>query len=332
MKSKFLIFATICVALGSSFAQADNPNKCYWWASATGSSYMRTWNVVAPSQLELRRATMGSVMASSSVIPIHTEWYQLTCPFSTVPVYRISTTIEGGELEDGFNDVYKTGIPGIGVRLVAVGWFDSSLPFVIERPNRSDTTMTTNVMDNIRFDFIRTLRDVTPGQFRMNFTIKHNLNGWDAAQIKISGTTTLTTQSYFSGCTGVERLNIPMGRVSFGQLGEKQKAFNLDVLCSGMAAGTKVPVKVYFEGDSDGPGRLNLEPGGAQGVEISLLNDRGLRLPFSQGSAMQMTWTRSQPNGELYRLPVVAEYARKASEKIEAGKANGTLNYILEYN
>ncbi|MCP1482003.1 type 1 fimbria pilin [Pseudomonas chlororaphis] len=145
--------------------------------------------------------------------------------------------------------------------------------------------------------------------------------------IKIGGIVNIKTQSYFSDCTGVEKLNITMGRILIEKLEkDEEPSFNLDELCSGMAAGTKVPVKVYFEGSSDGPGRLNLEPGGATGVEISLLNDRGVKLPFSQGNALSMTWIRSEPKGEIYRLPVVANYVKKSSQKIVPRKANATLN------
>lgn len=328
MKTKILVLTVIFAVLRIETAWALN--SCAWNYVPKPATTFRTWDVIAPGAMDLKQAPIGSAMASSPPITIHNEMWQIICPFPSEPMYRLSATIKQGELVDGFSDVYKIGLSGIGVRFVVLAYTNGSIPLLYESPN-GDSKFG-NAIQKMRIDFIRTSRDVVPGEANINFTIHQSMNGWDAAAIKVSGTTKLTTHSYFSGCTGIETLNIPMGRVGSGNLGASQNPFNLDVLCSGMAAGTKVPVKVYFEGSSDGPGRLNLEPGGAQGVEIALLNDRGVKLPFSLGSALNLTWIRSEPKGEIYRLPVVAEYVKKASQKIEPGKANAVLNYILEYN
>lgn len=278
-----------------------------------------------PTIINLRRVPVGSVMASSP--PLQSNVGNSIRCWGDGPHYE-STQNERGVLAEGFSDVYQTGIVGIGVR-----FFDLRGYRII--PNGYSwvgSALVAGTVDRIRIDYIRISRDVATGTAKIDSIFKQNFSSVNMLEMKFIGETKFETDHYFSGCAGIEKINVSMGRVLIPNFQEKQSLFNLDVLCTGMPSGAKVPVKVYFEGNSDGPGRLSLEPGGAQGVEISLLNDRGVGLPFSKGSALSMTWIRSEPKGEIYRLPVVAAYAKKGSQKIEVGKANATLNYVLEYN
>eukprot|EP01133_Synstelium_polycarpum_P005897 gene5897-6825_t len=304
-------------------AQADNPGNCYWVDNH--SKDMRTHNITLPGVFDLRNVPVGSVMAKTSMYDSFPS--RLSC--SPRPrFWDNGYIIEGEQLVEGFTNVYKSGLAGVGIRFLHYN--TTILPYSYH--GSTETFTYANGVPYVTVEFVRTSRDVVSGEAFINFKISTMLNGWKSSELFISGTTKLQSQAYFSGCTGVDKVNIPMGRVAIGELDAKPTPFNLDVLCSGAPAGTKLPVKVYFEGSSDGPGRLNLEPGGAKGVDISLTNDRGVALPFSQGSALSMTWTRTQPQGELYRLPVVAKYEKKGALKVEVGKANATLNYILEYN
>ncbi|HCF3811588.1 TPA: fimbrial protein [Pseudomonas aeruginosa] len=333
MKLKLLALAATCAVLGSNLAQAANPDGCSWnpQQSAGVGDQKRYFTMAAPSQLVLQSVAIGGVMASSPKKNIHNEMLQIKCPYPAAQAYRGEYYVSDAELADGFTDVYKTGIPGVGVRFKSdINGTVGSLPRVDTYMNGN--TMYINVIKELQLEFIRTARDVAQGMALMNFTIEQDINGWGAAQIKVGGSTNLETRSYFSGCAGVEKLTIPLGKVSIGEIGKQQKQFNLDVLCSGLPAGTKIPVRVYFEGSSNGPGRLNLDAGGAKGVEIALKDGRGALLPFSKGSALAMDWINSQPGGELYRLSVSAGYAHKDVQTVEAGMANGTLNYIIDYD
>jgi type 1 fimbria pilin len=332
MKLKLLALAATCAVLGSNLAQAANPGGCRWGPNSNGvGDQKRYFTMTAPSQLDLQSVAIGGVMASPRKTIIHSEMLQIKCPYPAVQAYRGEYYVSGAELADGFTDVYKTGIPGVGVRFMSsISGTVGSLPRIDTYMNSDNTYI--NVISDMQLEFIRTARDVAQGMASMNFTIEQDINGWSAAQIKVGGSTNLETRSYFSGCAGVEKLTIPLGKVSIGEIGKQQKQFNLDVLCSGLPAGTKIPVRVYFEGSSDGPGRLNLDAGGAKGVEIALKDGKGAPLPFSKGSALAMDWINSQPGGELYRLSVSAGYAHKNVQTVEAGKANGTLNYIIDYD
>lgn len=332
MKIKDLMFVFLFGVLWGEAVEAVDFDRCGWRTLAGNiSGYdVRFWSITVPSSIFLRKAEVGSVMASTPIIDVHYETWQIICPLAVAPMLRNVTIVEQVELVEGYTDVYKTGLAGIGMRIESVGFYKARVPFVWEYAN--SISQTTSIINKVRVDFVRTSRDVAAGEVRVNFRINEYVNGWKAAEVNIGGVTKFDSPNYFGGCVGLEKLDISLGRFFRSEVGSDRRRFNLDVLCSGMSAGTKVPVKVYFDGSSDGPGRLNLEPGGAKGVEISLLSDKGVGLPFSQSSALAMTWMRSEPNGEVYRLPVVAGYARKVSQKIEAGKANATLNYVLEYN
>ena len=95
-----------------------------------------------------------------------------------------------------------------------------------------------------------------------------------------------------------------------------------------------MPIKAYFEGDSPSAGRLNLLNGGAEGVGILLLGGTGISsvLPFSKNQAISMTWNRTDAQGELYNLSIKARYVQKPGVKVEPGKADAVLNYIIEYD
>lgn len=330
MKLTTLIF--IITFFWFDAARADsNPDNCKWTDVLGGGDDQKSFPVsVQPNVLSLGKSPIGSTMNSSSLLTVHNiSSYMIKCPYPRVPNYKYSYSIGSGELADGFTDVFKTGTKGIGVRFVR----STGTPLLGENEAPNGVTKYYSLPKNLKLQFIRTSRDVGQGDTPMDFSIVVNVNGWDAAVIKFEGSINFKSLNYFSGCSGTEKINVSMGRVTKSAIADiDEKNFNLDVLCSGMAAGTKVPVKVYFEGSSDGPGRLNLEPGGAKGVEILLRNERGVNLPFSQSSALSMTWVRSEPRGEIYRLPVVADYVKKPAEDIVPGKANATLNYILEYN
>lgn len=240
------------------------------------------------------------------------------------------------KLADGFQNVYETGVKGVGIRLTLTTLQSRPrtqipIPFELSYPNAANLGIASPGV--FTYEFVRTGQQVEGGAAVINLTVKHYMMGYNLSDVTVGGTIRVESERYFSGCSGTENLNISMGRVASTELGKKPaRNFNLDVLCSGLPAGTKIPVKVYFEGNADGPGRLNLEPGGAKGVELSLSNEQNTPLPFSRGAAMDMTWTRTQPDGEIYRLPVSAEYVKKPSQKVEPGRANATLNYIIEYD
>ncbi|WP_085702943.1 fimbrial protein [Pseudomonas sp. B15(2017)] len=324
MKLTFLSLAAVSAFLTSTLTHAANPDMCTWYGDSSNSD-RKFFSMTAPSQLMLNRVAVGEVMAAGESVLLHNEMF-LGGKCKSKP-YIGKYYIANRELADGFTDVYKTDLTGVGVRVRArvAGQFNN-LPF-----EKSFTGAFASMIALVKLEFVRTGRFVGQGTASMNFSIQQEVNGWNASQVDINGSTTLTNRSYFSGCAGVEQLNIHLGKIPSIDLGKQQTPFNLEVLCEGMMAGSQVPVRVYFEGSSDGPGRLNLDAGGAKGVEI-VLKSRETPLPFSASKALSMSWIRTQDNRELYSIPLSAGYARKGAERFNAGKANASLNYIIEYD
>lgn len=320
MKAVPFIFAVVLAAMNLNVAQAGTGNDCKWYVPG---AIKRFGTVTLPSSIYVSNAPIGSVMASSPPLDAMASSY-LTCQSKQVTQ---SVKVEQAVLAEGFPDVYQTGVTGVGVRIS-----DSLYARVYPYSRTWNAIGFIDPIRQVRIEYIRTSRGVATGDATLKFFLLLSMNGVDMQEVSFVGNTNIQAGQYFSGCEGVEKISIFLGHMSMADIGEKSQAFNLDVICSGLPAGTKVPVRVYFDGDSDGPGRLNLEPDGASGIEILLVTDRSVKLPFSMGSALAMTWIRSEPTGEIYRLPVVAAYEKKASQKVKGGRANATLNYILEYN
>ncbi len=328
MKKKlFLAAAALFMALS---ARADNVNQCYWMVQpeAPVKDYApRTRSLQFPAAQDLKLAPIGTSMGSfwiglrdSNVVK---------CPHDIVPTLRWSYWLEGVEEVPGFNKVFKTNLPGIGFRLISDVWTPTPLPFDWSIKNG---VLSAERISGFTVEFIRTAHHIQTGSLDLNFTIYSKYDDWYPMTFNVSGSTALTTREYFTGCAGAPTVTFPLGKVHVNQLVQPQtRRFNLEVVCAGAPPGAKLPVRLYFEGSNNGAGRLNLSPGGAEGVEIAL-SSNAVRLPFSVGGALNMDWLRTEPNGERYSMPIDAGYARIGGSDIKVGQANGTMNYVIEYN
>lgn len=322
---KIIKFFFIALSLGLNIEIARAASDCFWINSGTTEELVA--NLIPSRILEMKKVPIGQVMATFKLATKMDNKF-IKCPISTNPRLNESYSIQG-QLEEGFTNIYKTGLQGVGVR------FSTSMNNIIPyNTNEGNGAVAVSAPPSgITVEVVRTNKNVASGEGRSDVKIKYSINGMNAAEINVNGTTNFKSKDYFAGCVGLENINVPMGKVAVSDIGKGEvKRFNLDVVCSGMAPGTQVPVKVYFEGRSTGTGYLGLEPGGAQGVEIHLWAEGGYLLPFEKTYALKMSWIKSEPRGEMYRLPVLAEYQKRGSQKVEVGKANATLNYILEYN
>ncbi|WP_281688465.1 fimbrial protein [Pseudomonas citronellolis] len=328
MKKLALLPLIILGAAGIDTAHAAD--LCYWYPNMNDQQ-TRIENARLPASTRLYEAAIGKSMAviDVSITPLIGDIEKVKCAMS-VPRVRWQYSDDGKGTNVGlYDNVHKTNLPGVGIHIAWERGLSGSGEY------ENSPTSTVSLSRTARLVLVRTAREVAGGNLQLNHWVKFVVNGWTAAEVGLVGQINLINSGYFSGCTGVKMLDLPMGRVMASELGQQEAAqnFNLDVLCSGLPAGSKLPVKVYFEGSSDGPGRLNLTPGGAKGVEIALTTDNpGVKLPFTKADALGMKWIRSEPKGELFRLPIRAQYVRKGKEPVGGGKANAVLNYILEYN
>lgn len=324
------ISTCITALLISIFSGVTYANSCYW--SDNKGTEHKTFVDVLPATVNLARVPIGGVMASVKIGTRDTARH-FTCPVAKVPEMRWVYTASGLTLSDGFSDVFQTGAPGIGIRLrMDGGWTDNMIiPFDYKRENHESYALN---VDTLKMELIRTAFYVEGKTVNLNFDVDLNINGnWHPATMQFSGAMNLVNRQYFAGCSGADLINVNLGTLSLANIDSgSTKSFQLNVLCTGLPPGTNLPVKVYFEGNSDGPGRLNISPGGAEGVEIALSSAQGKKLPFNKSDALNLTWTNSDPTGERYDLEVDARYTRKPGEVAKPGKADAVLNYILEYN
>ncbi|PMY59823.1 fimbriae assembly protein [Pseudomonas sp. FW305-25] len=194
----------------------------------------------------------------------------------------------------------------------------------------------------IHVEYVRTEIAVGSGKVPTNFTINFLIpDGLTPNPVTYtsSGFTNLENNFYFSTCEAREpSMTVQMGQVPISNIksgAAPEKPFALDIRCRGIRPEKPVPVKIYFEGNSTGPGMLNLTGAGqtsvAQGVAIELKNDKGTKLPFDKPGAVSLDWQYSETDAEVYRFAGSARYTPSGGE-IKSGKANATMTYVLDYN
>ncbi|MGE7957818.1 hypothetical protein ACQKQA_14730 [Pseudomonas sp. NPDC089530] len=69
----------------------------------------------------------------------------------------------------------------------------------------------------------------------------------------------------------------------------------------------------------------------ASGVGISVVNDKGVKLPFDIARSIKLDWDRSTADGEIHHFAGKAKYVPTTGQ-MTPGKADGTMNFVLDYN
>jgi len=323
LKYACLILAVGFAMLVSSAAFADNSDGCYWVPNEYDKK-KKFINLTPVANKTLNLAAIGGRMAYQSFNMRNL----FKCPLRVSKVafsYRIDAP-----LEDGYDNVFRTNIPGVGIRFVN-GSNSMKLPY--DSAYNNAAAMASAMPDPLNMELVRTNRDVKTGTVNINFKIKLMVQDWDAAEVTIVGPIDLTSSNYFSGCTGEKRQDISLGRVAIPLMSQQvPRNIHLNVLCTGLLPGSKLPVRIYFEGSNEGSGMLNLTPGGAEGIGVALTTPAGVKLPFTAWPGLPMEWVNSEEGGERYTFEFNATYARKGAAKMTPGTANAVLNYILNYN
>ncbi|QBR32081.1 MULTISPECIES: fimbrial protein [Pseudomonas] len=326
---KFALHSIVALLFtaASNAATADNTAECFWspLAAVQGKAYFSL--AMTPKTLNL--APIGQRMSYQAFyLKAASRSIDFKCPTKINPIHY-SYAIDA-PLEDGYDDVYRTNLSGIGIRLVDFR-LNRALPF--ENSYTNAPRMIGRLPDPLHVELIRTARDIKKGELNLNIKIHAKVEDWDAAEIDIVGQVEVISSNYFSGCAGEKRQDIPLGKVAIPLLEQQTpRTVGLSVLCTGLLPGSNLPVKIYFEGNNEGAGLLNLTPGGAEGIGVALTTPAGVKLPFSKWAGLAMQWVKSEEDGERYTFEFNAKYARKGSAKIKPGRADAVLNYILDYN
>jgi len=304
----------------------------------------RTFNVNFPAALNVSGAPVGGVMARAEVRFAPDDLSDAVCRKGSVPTFSI--TVPGGEVDPGYRGVYKTNLQGIGVRFVFLDrlannkyippWTGIVWDGLVNRPPVRAVV-----------ELVRTEKSVaTAGTVSVAFTaifdadkdFRGNVNRY---QISSEGTTEIINDVYYGACsTTTPAINVRMGKELIERIRyveAPRHAFSLEVVCGTNKPGNPLPVKVYFEGDSYADGGLRLAGHGTEGVAsnvgIMLRSDKGTYLPFTPGRALAMDWSRSSAEGEVYRFSATATYVPMSPmSPMKPGRADATMNFIIEYN
>ncbi|WP_157381114.1 fimbrial protein [Burkholderia ubonensis] len=312
---------------------------CKWNGGVTPPSKLTA--AALPASLTLKAAAIGGVLAYYDVVlSSNVTWY--TCEGNEPwGMEQMAVTLP---LQDATKRIYESGIPGIGIRIGfrtdSGNWSDALTPPFEYRGYPGFPVPTPSLM---RVEFIRTGIAVGSGSITpFDVSTLYYMATVQQTRIPVTGTqlkTTLVNKIYFTSCYNpASAPTVNLGRPAISELRQGntlQKDFSLTIRCDGMNQTTKPPVSIYFEGNSPRDGLLLTDGQGqagmAQGVGVTLTNEKGVALPFSKANAMPMTWTSSGTNSEFYHFAGKARYIASGGE-IKAGKADATLTYVLQYN
>ncbi|QKL09604.1 fimbrial protein [Pseudomonas putida] len=242
----------------------------------------------------------------------------------------------------GIMDVYKTNVQGVGIRITGYAnsrlvWTPPQKTIVYDEP-RYEASPT-----SIKVEYIRTGFVVGSGKVTSDFRVLFKAPGISPSTIEFASSaqsSKLINETYFTSCASTtSNLNVSMGKQQIKMIGANtspKKDFSFEVRCLGLKPNKPVPIKIYFEGDSPGAGKLNLSGAGqegvASGVHIALTTNKGKVLPFNKNNSIELEWLRSEAMAEVYRFSGVAQYAPSQTGKLKPGRGDATMTYVLEYN
>lgn len=303
-----------------------------------------TMTVTLPAKLIMKKAAIGGVLAR---VRQDMGTYTFSCGYMNINWLRISTA--GLTPVPGFDHVYESGVAGVGIRFgFGTEYFASPLWFtdfedLYAMPAGSVGSMPGN---RVFIDFIRTARGVGSGTARTPLSATYTMvSGSELPRIikfaASAPTVELENSIYFTGCAAdTPTHEVPLGTAMTTQIAEGRapwRDFSFELRCLGLSPAQPLPVKIYFDGTLSS-GLVKLQDAGqsgvAKGVGIAVTDKNGNALPFTKAAAIPLEWQRSERGedpAEVYLLSGRARYG-KASGTVVAGRADGVITYVLEYN
>ncbi|AJO77391.1 fimbrial protein [Pseudomonas sp. MRSN 12121] len=296
-------------------------------------------DISVPSQLTITASPVGGEIAKYSQ-----ALWPITANSRCKEDSKFSQSIETALRPASQAQVYETGVAGVGVKFCIAEAYMGVSSYCLPQLSYYSPEYPIPIPKYMNVIFVRTGRNVASGDILLDFKSlwqheENNPNGKNMLTIQSQGKTKLVNDVMFAGCESIGAVvNVPMGKQVIQNIktgNTKEVPFIFDVRCSGLPANTTAPVKVYFEGASLADGLLKLsnqgQSGVASGVGISLVNDKGVKLPFDIARSVQLDWNRSMADGEIYRFSGKAKYV-PTTGTMTAGKADATMNFVLNYN
>ena len=242
------------------------------------------------------------------------------------------SAVHMGELVANTNRIYRTNIPGIGIRIGFRDW--ESVPpdhFPFSIPTTTARTSTSKNW-NITVELFKIAKDTGNGSLQdgLYATMYSTSDPQKALQVRVSGpATTIVTPS----CTAVPTPPVQLGKVwknLFSSVGSTaaEQSFNIKLNCREAKPELHaVYLRMDAKPDASGaPGVIALSPdaNAATGVGIQILDKDRQPVTYGQGALVGMS------KDGVYNVPFHARYYQ-TSNQVTAGQANGTATFTLEY-
>ncbi|QOV67342.1 fimbrial protein [Citrobacter sp. BDA59-3] len=291
----------------------------------------------------------------------------VTC--TSAPVYEFRQFGAGTlTLAEGFTDVYKTNLSGIGFRVVATRIGDPSYPMSFQTTSGASSTVTTNLVQSFNLEFVKTAETTAAGYVQANSlpVIEHALGQQSSkvvfARFQMSGQFLINVPTC-NILPASASMVVPMGnqKVSdFNGIGSGTGWKNASIQLTGCQQffGNKNPgssnsSSVYQSGNMipfsltpnslsltlsprngtikpiDGIMKIDNETGQATGIGIQLSTSQNESNKINLNAPVNQYLNQSAGITNI-TVPLYARYIQTESS-IGAGKANGRLEYTITY-
>lgn len=263
----------------------------------------------------------------------HKSIVLIDCRKSKIDGARMGSILKGAPVS-GSTSVFRTNIPGIGIRIGFRMWEQDGtqyFPITVPMGKGSYGTSTSPnwVIHAQLFKIGQTTGNgaLEPGQYAAMYSSHEPLK---ALQVTVSGrSTSIVTPS----CTAVPTVPVQLGKVwknlfsSVGSTAAEQR-FNIQLNCrEAKPELNAVYLRMDAKPDASGiPGVIALSPdaNAATGVGIQILDKDRQPVTYGQSNLVGMS------KDGVYDVPFHARYYQTANQ-VTAGVANGTATFTLEY-
>ncbi|AZC22613.1 fimbrial protein [Pseudomonas sessilinigenes] len=274
---------------------------------------------------------VGDVLLKKYFYPFDTYETVFICGSGGRFSFRLT---KGYGLAPGFQDVYTTDIPGIGVRL---SWFtgvDSPIPFDIY----SSTYRVYKPDQKTSIEIIKTSNQTGSGSLAAGVYAEQFGNGDNKVAVRLmlgGGTSSVIVTPACSVPDGSKFVSVPLGKVpqsAFNGVNSTAGGSNFKIRLQCNTNSSAVISTVYLKFDAnkkdpngrDGVILLDESQASAKGVGIQISDAQQIPIRFGQDILVGSSTVNT------YELNYTAKYIQTLSS-ISPGEAKGTASFTIEY-
>ncbi len=277
-------------------------------------------------------AKVGDVLLKKTFNPFTSHQIVFNCGANSFIIFRLTKNYG---LAPGFQDVYTTDIPGIGVRL---SWFTGgmqSIPYNLPF-NGWDWAYDSSVSSSI--EIIKTSNQTGSGSLAAGVYAEQFGNGDNKVAVRLmlgGGTSSVIATPACTVPDGSKFVSVPLGKVpqsAFNGVNSTAGGsnFKIRLLCNTNSSAVISTVYLKFDANKKDPnGRdgvilLDDSQASAKGVGIQISDAQQIPIRFGQDILVGSSTVNT------YELNYTAKYIQTLSS-ISPGEAKGTASFTIEY-